>query len=148
VRTKNTNKDKVNMVRIAGVMLPDKMKVDYSLTTIFGVGWNNVKDILKLAQVDSKKRTMDLTEDEFKRIQKVIEKSYSVEGNLREEISGNIRRLKEIASYRGIRHVRGLPVNGQRTKSNARTKRGKRKTVGALKKEDAAKLTQAAIEKK
>lgn len=136
------------MARIAGIVLQDAVKIDYALTKIYGIGWSNVYDILKLAQVDSNKRTKEVTEEEFKRIQHIIEKSYKVEGDLREEVTGNIRRLKEIASYRGIRHVRNLPVHGQRTKSNARTKRGKRKTVGALKKEDAVKLTQAAIEKK
>lgn len=127
------------MVRIVGVNIPDDKKLDYALTFIYGVGWGNVTVILKEAQVDRKKRVKDLTEDELKRITQVLEKNYRVEGILKEEVSGNIKRLKEIGSYRGVRHTRSLPVRGQRTRSNARTKRGKRKTVGALKKEDIAK---------
>lgn len=135
------------MARIMGVILQDNMKIDYSLTKLYGIGWKNVYSLLKKANIDSNKRTKNVTEDEIKRLQKILETEIQVEGDLREEISGNIRRLKEIASYRGIRHIRNLPVKGQRTKSNARTKRGKRKTVGALKKEDAAKLVQTQTSK-
>ena len=94
--------------------------------------------------IDSEKKVKDLSEDELKKLQDYIEKNYKVEGDLKEEVNLNIKRLKETGSYRGIRHIKGLPVRGQRTKSNARTKRGKRKTVGALKKEDMARLQQAA----
>ncbi len=94
---------------------------------------------MKKAEVDGAKRTKTLTEDEQKRIQKVLE-SYKIEGDLRAEVSNNIKRLREIGSYRGIRHAKGLPVKGQRTRSNARTKRGKRVTIGAIKKEVAVKM--------
>lgn len=136
------------MVRIVGVNLPDDKKIDYALTIIYGIGWTNVSDVLKKANIDSSKRVKDLTEEEVKKIQTVIEKNIKVEGDLREEILNSLKRIKEIGTYRGVRHLRNLPVRGQRTKSNARTKRGKRKTVGALKKEDAAKLQVAAQAKK
>ena len=99
-------------------------------------------DILKKAEVNAATRIKALTEDEQKRIAKVLE-SYKIEGDLRVEVSGNIKRLREIGAYRGVRHSRNLPVRGQRTKSNARTKRGKRVTIGAIKKEDAIKATEA-----
>ena len=135
------------MARIVGINLPDNKRIDYALTLVYGIGWSNVKGVLKTAEVDPAKRVKDLSDDEMKRIQNVVEKAFKVEGDLREEISNSIKRLKEIGSYRGTRHMRNLPSRGQRTKSNARTKRGKRKTVGALKKEDAVKL-QAAAQKK
>lgn len=135
------------MARIAGINLPDNKRIDYALTLVFGIGWSNVKGVLKTADVDPAKRVKDLSEEEMKRIQNVVEKAFKVEGDLREENSNAIKRLKEIGSYRGTRHMRNLPARGQRTKSNARTKRGKRKTVGALKKEDAVKL-QAATQQK
>jgi small subunit ribosomal protein S13 len=135
------------MARIVGINLPDEKRIDYALTLVYGIGWANVKEILKQANVDASIRVKNLSEEEMKRIQTVVEKFTKVEGDLREEISNNIKRLREIGSYRGLRHVRNLPSRGQRTKSNARTKRGKRKTVGALKKEDAVKL-QAAAQKK
>ncbi len=126
-------------MRISGINLPDEKRVDIGLSYLFGVGRKNVYDILKKAEVDSSKRIKALSEDEQKRIQKVLE-TYKIEGDLRVEIQGNIKRLKEISSYRGNRHSRNLPVRGQRTKSNARTKRGKRVTIGAIKKEVAAKM--------
>ena len=125
-----------------GVTLPDEKRIDYALTTLYGIGWTNVKGVLKQTGVAANKKVKEVTEEEFKKILEVIETNYKVEGYLREAINENIKRLREIGSYRGIRHVRGLPVDGQRTKSNARTKRGKRKTVGALKKEMWAKLEQ------
>jgi len=130
------------MARLIGITLPDEKRVDYALTLLYGVGWNNVKDILKTANISSNKKVKEMTEEELKKISEIIEKSYQVEGDLRELVTGNIKRLKEIGSYRGLRHLRNLPVRGQRTRSNARTKRGKRKTVGALKKEVWAKLEQ------
>ena len=132
------------MVRIVGINLPDDKRVEYALTLVYGLGWSNVGKILEVAKVDKSKKMKDLSEEELKTIQGLIEKNYQVEGNLKEEISGNIQRLKDINSYRGHRHARSLPVRGQRTKSNARTKRGKRKTVGALKKEEAAKTQSTA----
>lgn len=130
------------MARIHGVVLPDAKKIEYALTLLYGVGWDNSGKILDAAGVDRNKRVNVLTEDEIKKIGEFIDKNYKVEGDLREEVTGNINRKKEIGSYIGLRHLRGLPVRGQRTRSNARTKRGKRKTVGALKKEVWAKLEQ------
>ncbi|GIW64077.1 MAG: 30S ribosomal protein S13 [Patescibacteria group bacterium] len=128
------------MARLFGVTLPDEKNIDYALTLIYGIGWKNVYQVLKQANIDKKKKVKDLKEEELKKLNEIIEKNFKVEGDLREEINDNIKRLKEIGCYRGIRHIKGLPVRGQRTKSNARTKRGKRKTVGALRKEAWAKL--------
>ena len=128
------------MARILGINLPDKERVEYALTLLYGVGPSNVKVLLKTAEVEKDKRVKDLSEAELKRIVAALEKSFKVEGDLKEEINSNIKRLREIVSYRGIRHVRALPARGQRTRSNARTRRGKRKTVGALRKEAWAKL--------
>ena len=126
-------------MRISGVNLPDDKRVDIGLTYLYGIGRGNVYGVLKAAGVDSSKRIKTLSEDELKRIQKALE-TIKIEGDLRVEITGNIKRLKEIGSYRGMRHSRNLPVRGQRTRSNARTKRGKRVTIGAIKKEVAAKM--------
>lgn len=132
------------MARVMGINLPDGKRIEYALTLVYGIGWGNVKKILRQAVVDQNKKVKDLTEEELKKIQTAAESLFKVEGDLKEEINENIKRLKNIGSYRGLRHARSLPVRGQRTKSNARTKRGKRKTVGALKKEDAAKLQSSA----
>lgn len=126
-------------MRIAGVNIPDAKRVDIALTYIYGIGRRNVLEILKKTNVEGSKRIHALTEDEQKRIQKFLE-GYRLEGDLRAEVASNIKRLKEIGAYRGIRHSRNLPVRGQRTRSNARTKRGKRVTIGAIKKELAAKM--------
>ncbi|KKR72701.1 MAG: 30S ribosomal protein S13 [Microgenomates group bacterium GW2011_GWC1_41_8] len=128
------------MPRIAGTDLPEGRPVHFALTAIYGIGRNNVQSLLKKAKVEPAKRVRELTEEEIARIQKVIEADYMVEGDLRRLIADNIKRLQTIGSYRGKRHAQGLPVRGQRTKTNARTKRGKRKTVGALKKEERAKV--------
>lgn len=133
------NNAKDNFMRISGFNIPDGKRVDIGLTYLYGIGRKNVVEILTKANVDASKRINALSEDEQKRIQKVLEE-YKLEGDLRAEVSGNVKRLKEIASYRGVRHSRNLPVRGQRTRSNARTKRGKRVTIGAIKKEVAAKL--------
>lgn len=127
------------MARIAGVDLPENKRVDIGLTYIFGIGRSNVKTVIKDAHVDGAKKVLDLTEEEINKLQKVIEK-FKVEGDLRQEIEQNIKRLEEIGSYRGSRHRKGLPVRGQRTRSNARTKRGKRKTVGTVRKEAVEKM--------
>ncbi len=126
------------MARIAGVDLPENKRVDIGLTYIFGIGRSNVIQVIKDAQVDGKKCIKELTEDEVNKIQKAVEK-IKVEGDLRQEIEQNVKRLEEIGSYRGLRHRKGLPARGQRTRSNARTKRGKRKTVGTVRKEVVAK---------
>ncbi|MGI8419779.1 MAG: 30S ribosomal protein S13 [Candidatus Levyibacteriota bacterium] len=127
------------MMRIVGVTIPDEKRVDIALSYIYGIGRSNVKPVLEKAEVDAAKRAKDLTEDDIKRLTKVLE-SYKVEGDLKADIAGNIRRLRDIGAYRGIRHARGLPSRGQRTRSNARTKRGKRMTIGAIKKEVMAKM--------
>lgn len=128
------------MARLLGLILPDTARVEYALTLFYGIGWDGSGKILKNTGIDKQKRVKELNDEELKKISAEIEKLYVVEGNLREEVNDHIKRLREIGSYRGIRHVKGLPLYGQRTKSNARTKRGKRKTVGALKKEVWAKL--------
>lgn len=122
------------MARIAGVDLPDNKRLDIGLTYIFGIGRSNVKIILDQTKVDPSVRIKDLTEEDINKLQKAVEK-FKVEGDLEREIEQNIRRLEEINSYRGSRHRKGLPTRGQRTKSNARTRRGKRKTVGTIRKE-------------
>jgi small subunit ribosomal protein S13 len=134
------------MARLAGIDLPDNQKIDYSLTLIYGIGWKLSKDILVANNIDPTKRTKELTEHEVNSLAKALEQ-YTVEGDLRREIRSNIQRLRDITSYRGVRHNKGLPTKGQRTRSNARTKRGKRKTVGAFKKEVLAKQTTTAAKK-
>ena len=124
------------MARIAGVDLPENKRVDIGLTYIFGIGRSNVVSVIKNAGVDSAKRVKDLTEEEVNKLQKSVEE-FKVEGDLRQEIEQNVKRLEETGSFRGLRHKKGLPTRGQRTRSNARTRRGKRKTVGAIKKEEA-----------
>lgn len=126
-------------MRILGINLPDNEKVDIGLTRIYGIGRKNVVGILKKAGLDNKKRIKDLTNEEIAEITKVCE-SIRLEGDLRKEENDNIERLKTIRCFRGLRHIAGLPVRGQRTKTNARTRRGKKKTVGALTKEMWAKL--------
>ena len=136
------------MARIAGVDLPQEKRMDIALTYIYGIGRSNVKQILAKAQVDGAKRIKTITEDELNRVQKAVEGIFKVEGDLRRVIADNIKRLREIGTYRGIRHIKKLPVRGQRTRSNARTKRGKRVTIGAMKKDDRAKLDTAPVAEK
>ncbi len=131
------------MPRIAGIDLPNNKKVFIALTYIYGVGRSNVQTVLSQSKVDGDKRVSELTPDEVNRLQKVIEASFEVEGNLRQKIRDSIERLKRISSYRGYRHVQMLPSRGQRTRTNARTRRGKRRTVGAMTKEMAAKMEEA-----
>ena len=122
------------MARIAGVDLPREKRVEIGLTYIFGIGRPTSLAILEKAGVNPDTRVNDLTEDEAGKIRKIIDEDYLVEGDLRREVSMNIKRLMEIGSYRGIRHRRGLPVRGQKTKTNARTRKGPKKTVGRKKK--------------
>ncbi|MBQ1391549.1 MAG: 30S ribosomal protein S13 [Firmicutes bacterium] len=122
------------MARIAGVDLPREKRVEIGLTYIYGIGRPTALTILEKAGVDPDTRVKDLTEEEAGRIRKIIDNEYSVEGDLRREVSLNIKRLMEIGSYRGIRHRRGLPVRGQKTKTNARTRKGPKRTVGRKKK--------------
>jgi small subunit ribosomal protein S13 len=117
------------MARIAGVDLPRDKRVEVALTYIYGIGLKSSQDILKLTEVSPDTRVKDLAEDEVARLREVIDKNYRVEGDLRREVQMNIKRLQEIQCYRGLRHRRNLPVHGQRTRTNARTKRGSRKTV-------------------
>lgn len=123
------------MPRIVGVNLPEEKIVAVGLTAIYGIGRGNAFDVLREAKVDPAKRVKDLTGEEVARLQKVVEK-FPVEGTLRKKVSQNIERLKQIRCYRGLRHIQNLPVRGQRTRSNARTKRGKRRTIGAIRKKD------------
>lgn len=127
------------MARIAGVELPDNKKIEFALTGIYGVGSSVAKEIVKNSNVDADARMKDLKVEELSKLQKQVD-NYIIEGDLRRQIQQNIRRLEEIGTYRGIRHKRNLPARGQRTRSNARTKRGKRLTIGAMKKEDAQKM--------
>lgn len=135
------------MARIAGVELPNEKRVDIGLTYLYGIGRSNVSGVLEEAKVDGTKRIKELTEDDINKLQKVIEKLV-IEGDLRREVDQNIKRLEDIGTYRGLRHRRGLPARGQRTRSNSRTKKGKRKTVGTIRKDVAAKQTTAATAKK
>jgi small subunit ribosomal protein S13 len=120
------------MARIAGVELPYNKRVEIALTYIFGIGKSLSNQILKIAKIDPNKRVKDLTENEIDILKNIIEKNYKVEGELRSEIFSNIKRLKEIGCYRGIRHIKGLPVRGQTTRVNSRTVRGNvRRTMGS-----------------
>ena len=121
------------MARIAGVDLPKDKRVETALTYLFGVGLALSKKILQEAEVNPDTRVKNLTEEEINRIKSIVQRDYKTEGTLRREIANNIKRLMEAGAYRGIRHKRNLPVRGQRTRTNARTKRGSRKTVGAVK---------------
>lgn len=129
-------------MRIVGVNVPDDKRIDIALSYIYGIGRSNVRGVLEAAKVTASTRAKDLTEDEVKALTHVLDK-YKIEGDLRADQAADIRRLKETGSYRGKRHAQGLPVHGQRTRSNARTKRGKRVTIGAIKKEVMAKMEQA-----
>ena len=122
------------MARIAGVDLPNEKRIEAGLTYIYGIGWTTSRKILEKTGIDPSTRVKDLTEEEAGKIRKVIESDYMVEGDLRRDVSMNIKRLQEIGCYRGIRHRRGLPVRGQKTKTNARTRKGPKKTVGRKKK--------------
>ena len=122
------------MARIAGVDLPREKRVEIGLTYIYGIGRASADRILEAANVDPSTRVRDLTDDEVKRISAVIDNTQTVEGDLRREIALNIKRLQEIGCYRGIRHRKGLPVRGQKTKTNARTRKGPKRTVANKKK--------------
>ena len=122
------------MARIAGVDLPRDKRVEIGLTYIYGIGKTSADQILKAADVNPDTRVRDLTDDEVRRLSEIINADYTVEGDLRREIAMNIKRLQEIGCYRGIRHRIGLPVRGQSTKNNARTRKGKKKTVANKKK--------------
>ena len=122
------------MARIAGVDIPREKRVEIALTYIYGIGPTSAKKIIAKTNVDADTRVRNLTEEEVNRIREVVDKEYMVEGDLRRAVSMNVKRLIEIKCYRGIRHQRGLPVHGQRTRTNARTRRGPRRTVGVRRK--------------
>ena len=122
------------MARISGVDLPREKRVEIGLTYIYGIGKTSADQILKAADVNPDTRVRDLTDDEVRRLSEIINADYTVEGDLRREIAMNIKRLQEIGCYRGIRHRKGLPVRGQKTKTNARTRNGPKKTVANKKK--------------
>ncbi|MCX6810872.1 MAG: 30S ribosomal protein S13 [Candidatus Berkelbacteria bacterium] len=127
------------MVRLAGNEIPNDKRIEIALTYIFGIGLTTSKKILAAAKIDPNIRANKLGQDELERIRQIINKDYKIEGDLRTEVSQNIKRLKEIGTYRGYRHTRGLPVRGQQTQTNARTKRGKKVTVGSGRKKSAEK---------
>ncbi len=129
------------MALISGIELPAEKRIDIALTKIYGIGRKNVVGILEKAKVVASQKVKDLSEETTRAIQKAIE-GLKLEGDLRAEVNDNIQRLKRIGSYKGLRHIRNLPVYGQRTRSNARTKRGRRTTIGALKKEAFEKMQQ------
>ena len=122
------------MARIAGIDLPREKRIEIGLTYIYGIGRKSALDILKLANVDPDIRVKDLTDYQEAALREVIDKNYTIEGDLRREVAMNIKRLTEIGCYRGVRHRRGLPVHGQRTKTNARTRKGPKKTIANKKK--------------
>jgi len=120
------------MPRILGVDLPKEKRIDVSLRYLYGVGKKTSADILQAAGIDPAKRAKDLTEEEISRISAVLQKSYRLEGDLRRDVAQNIKRLMDIGSYRGMRHKKSLPVRGQRTRTNARTRKGPRRNVGII----------------
>ena len=136
------------MPRLVGVDIPKEKRIEIALGYIYGIGRSLSNKILKIANVNPDKRAKDLTEEEIARLSSVIQKDYKVEGDLRREISANIKRFIDIGSYRGLRHRRGLPVRGQRTKTNARTRKGPRKTVGVVRQKAERTVKDSGAEKK
>ena len=122
------------MARIAGIDLPREKRIEIGLTYIYGIGRTSAKKILEMAQINPDIRVKDLTEDQESALREVIDKHFTIEGDLRREVALNIKRLTENGCYRGVRHRRGLPVHGQRTKTNARTRKGPKKTIANKKK--------------
>ena len=122
------------MARIAGIDLPREKRIEIGLTYIYGIGRTSAKKILEMAQINPDIRVKDLTEDQESALREVIDKHFTIEGDLPREVALNIKRLTEIGCYRGVRHRRGLPVHGQRTKTNARTRKGPKKTIANKKK--------------
>ncbi len=121
------------MARISGVDIPNEKNVEIALTYIFGIGTSSARKIAGEAKVDATVKVKDLTEPEVQALREIIDRSYTVEGDLRSRVTMNIKRLMDIGSYRGLRHRRGLPVRGQRTRTNARTRKGPKRTVGSKK---------------
>jgi small subunit ribosomal protein S13 len=135
------------MARISGIELADTWRVDFALTRIKGIGWSLSKSILASLKIDPSKRLTDVSGEELAKISTKLEE-YPIEGELARTVRGNISRLQTIGSYRGLRHAKNLPARGQRTRTNARTKRGKRKTVGAFKKETLTQMKDTRAEEK
>ena len=127
------------MARIAGVNIPEEKRIEASLQYVYGIGLTRAQKILADTRIDPSKRTKDLSEDDLSKLREYITKNFTIEGDLRREVSINVNRLKAINTYRGMRHKNGLPVRGQRTKTNSRTKRGKKVSVGSGRKKSAAK---------
>ncbi|GAB6065041.1 30S ribosomal protein S13 [Aquifex pyrophilus] len=127
------------MARIAGVDLPNHKKLEVALTYIYGIGWSRAREICEKTGIPCTKRVGDLTPDELNTLRKFIDENYKVEGDLRREVQLNIKKLRDMGCYRGIRHARGLPVRGQQTRTNARTRKGKRRTVGGTTRKGKAK---------
>ena len=127
------------MARISGVTIPDAKQVQIALTYVYGIGPHSSQEILKQAKIDPTVRVKNLTDNEITRIQEVINEKFTVEGELQRIVAGNIKRLKDIKAYRGMRHAQNLPSRGQRTKTNARTRRGKKSTVGGTAKKTPSK---------
>jgi len=127
------------MPRIAGVNIPDNKRVEIGLTYVYGVGPTNALDVLAKTKITGNPKFSELTQDQIDQVRGIVEKEMIVEGDLHQVVNQNIRRLKEISSYRGIRHTKNLPVHGQRTKTNSRTKRGKRVTMGSGRKKSSDK---------
>lgn len=122
------------MARIAGIDLPRDKAVLYALPLLYGIGKHNVHDLVAKANIDPRKKVRELTENEIAHLREILDREFQIEGDLRREVNGNIRRLMEIGCYRGLRHRRGLPTRGQNTRHNARTRKGKPKTVAGKKK--------------
>jgi small subunit ribosomal protein S13 len=125
------------MPRVLGVDIPPNKRIEYALRYIYGIGPARSKEIVEKAQLDPEMRAKDLSDDQITAIAEILQRDYRVEGDLRREVTGNIRRLSAISCYRGLRHRRGLPVRGQRTRTNARTRKGRKKTVGAVRGKEA-----------
>lgn len=136
------------MPRLVGVDIPKEKRVELSLTYIYGIGRSLSNKILKIANISPDKRAKDLTEEEIARLSTIIQKDYKVEGDLRREIAANIKRLIDVGAYKGLRHRRGLPVRGQRTRTNARTRKGPRKTVGIIRQKAERKVEKGGEQKK
>ena len=136
------------MPRLVGVDIPKEKRVEIALTYIFGIGRALSNKILKISNISPDKRAKDLTEEEVARLSTVIQKDYKVEGDLRRDISANIKRYIDIGSYRGMRHRKGLPARGQRTRTNARTRKGPRKTVGVVRQKAERTVKDSGAEKK
>ena len=136
------------MARILGVEIPNEKRVEIGLTYIYGIGINLSRKILTMSRVDPDKRVKDLKDEDVSSISSIIQKTCKIEGDLRREISANIKRLIDIGSYRGMRHRKNLPVRGQRTHTNARTRKGPRKTVGIVRSKEKRKTLRSATDKK